>query len=435
MPVPRRGHNLLTHFLFLFWNHTQASPVGGWHKILKRKEKMKALVWHGRYHMQCDTVPDPGIEAPTDMIVKVTRTAICGSDLHLYDSYAPMMEKGDILGHEFMGEVVETGSGVQKHKIGDRVVVPFVISCGHCFFCEQKLTSFCENTNPDGEKQAKVMGHQTSGLYGYTHMLGGFSGGQAEYVRVIQADNGPTKVPDGIDDEKVLFLTDIFPTGWMAAKNCEINPGDTVAIWGCGPVGQMTIQSAWMQGAGKVIAIDHVPERLEMARTLGKADTINFMEEDTYERLNQMTGGRGPDSVVDAVGAEAHGLGSVDAVVDRAKAAVGLATDRPHVWRDMIKCVRPGGNVSVPGVYFGYADKIPLGTIVNKGLTLRSGQTHVQKYMDELMAMVVDGKIDPSFVITHRVALEDGPEMYKTFKEKKDGCIKVVIDTSLSKAA
>lgn len=388
---------------------------------------MKALVWHGRYNMQCDTVPDPSIVDQNDMIIKVTSTAICGSDLHLFDGYAPAMEKGDILGHEFMGEVVEVGKGVTKHKIGDRVVVPFVISCGHCFYCEQKLTSFCENTNPDGEKQAKLMGHHTSGLYGYTHLLGGYSGGQAEYVRVVQADNGPTKVPDGINDEKALFLSDIFPTGWMAALNCDIKPGDTVAVWGCGPVGQMSIQSAWLQGAGKVIAFDHIPERLEMARTKGKAEVFNFMNVDPHEELQKLTNGRGPDSVIDAVGAEAHGLGSPDAVVDRVKAATGLATDRPHVWRDIIKCVRPGGNVSVPGVYFGYGDKMPIGTIVGKGLTIRSGQTHVQKYMDELMALVADGKFDPSFIITHRLKLEDGPEAYKTFKDKKDGCIKVVM--------
>lgn len=397
---------------------------------------MKALVWHGRYDMQCDNVPDPKIEAPTDMIVKVTSTAICGSDLHLYDSYAPEMEKGDILGHEFMGEVVEVGSAVTKHKKGDRVVVPFVIACGHCFYCEQKLSSLCENTNPDAEKQAKIMGHHTAGLYGYTHLLGGYNGGQAEYVRVAHADFGPTKVPDGIPDEKVLFLTDIFPTGWMAAKNCDIKPGDTVAVWGCGPVGQMAIQSAILQGAGQVVAFDHVPERLELARKHG-ATVFDFTKTDVYDELNKLTKGRGPDSVIDAVGAEAHGLGSADAVLDRVKAGVGLATDRPHVLRDIIKCVRPGGNVSVPGVYFGYVDKFPMGTVVNKGLTLRSGQTHVQKYMDELMDLVVNDKFDPSFIITHRIGLEDGPDAYETFKEKKDGCIKVVIrpHQSMPKAA
>lgn len=276
-------------------------------------------------------------------------------------------------------------------------------------------------------KSRKADGTFPAGLYGYTHLLGGYSGGQAEYVRVVQADNGPTKVPDGIDDDKALFLSDIFPTGWMAALNCDIKPGDTVAVWGCGPVGQMAIQSAWLQGAGRVIAIDHVPERLEMAATAGKAETINFMENDTYDILQQMTNGRGPDSVIDAVGAEAHGLGSPDAVVDRAKAAVGLATDRPHVLRDIIKCVRKGGNVSVPGVYFGYVDKMPMGTVVNKGLTLRSGQTHVQKYMDELMDLIVEGKFDPSFIITHRLSLEEGPEAYKKFRDKEDGCIKVVM--------
>lgn len=389
---------------------------------------MKALVWHGRYHMQCDMVPDPVIEEPTDMIVKVTSTAICGSDLHLYDSYAVEMEKGDILGHEFMGEVVEVGSEVKKHKIGDRVVVPFVIACGHCEYCAQKLTSFCQNTNPDWEKEEKLVGRKTSGLYGYTHLLGGYSGGQAEYVRVVNADFGPTKIPAGVADDKVLFLTDIFPTGWMAAKNCDIKPGDTVAVWGCGPVGQMCIQSAWLQGAGKVIAIDHVPERLVMAELKGKAETIDFMEEDVFDEINKLTGGKGPDSVIDAVGAEAHGLGSVDAVVDRVKAGVGLATDRPHVLREIIKCVKPGGNVSVPGVYFGYIDKFPMGSIVQKGLTMRSGQTHVQKYMDELLAMVLDDRVDPSFVITHKLKLEDGPDAYKTFKDKKDGCIKVVMN-------
>ncbi len=388
---------------------------------------MKALVWHGRYNMQCDNVPDPTIEEPTDMVIKVTSTAICGSDLHLYDSYAIGMEKGDILGHEFMGEVVAIGSAVKKHKIGDRVVVPFVISCGHCEYCAKQETSFCQNTNPDAEKQEKMMGHHTSGLYGYTHLLGGYSGGQAEYVRVVQADNGPTKVPDGIPDEKALFLSDIFPTGWMAAKNCSIEAGDTVAIWGCGPVGQMCIQSAWLQGAGKVVAFDHVPERLEMARTIGKAEVFNFMECDVYDELQKITGGKGPDSVIDAVGAEAHGLGSVDAVIDRAKAATGLATDRPHVWREIIKCVKPGGHVSIPGVYFGYGDKIPIGAIVGKGLTIKSGQTHVQKYMDELLNMVANDKIDPSFIITHRLRLEEGPDAYKMFKDKKDGCIKVVM--------
>lgn len=272
------------------------------------------------------------------------------------------------------------------------------------------------------------MGHHTSGLYGYTHLLGGYAGGQAEYVRVVEADNGPIKIPAGVADDKVLFLSDIFPTGWMAAKHCNIQKGDTVAVWGCGPVGQMCIQSAWLQGAGNVVAIDHVPERLEMARTMGKAQTINFMEQDVFEELQKITKDRGADSVIDAVGAEAHGLGSPDAVIDRAKAAVGLATDRPHVIREIIKCVRPGGHVSIPGVYFGYADKMPLGMIVQKGLTLKSGQTHVQKYIDELLEMVVDDRIDPSFIITHKLSLEDGPEAYKTFKDKKDGCIKVVMN-------
>lgn len=388
---------------------------------------MKALVWHHRYKMQCDTVPDPEILLPNDMIVKVTSTAICGSDLHLYDGFAPEVEKGDILGHEFMGEVVDVGKGVTKHKVGDRVVVPFVIACGHCFYCQRQQTSCCENTNPDAPEQAKLMGHGTAGLYGYTHLLGGYSGGQAEYVRVVEADFGPTKVPDGIPDEKALFLSDIFPTGWMAAKNCCIEPGDTVAIWGCGPVGQMCIQSAWLQGAGQVIAFDHIPERLQMAKNIGNATVFNFLEVDVLDELNKLTKNRGPDAVIDAVGAEAHGMGSADAMLDKAKTATGLGTDRPHVLREVIKCVRPGGNVSVPGVYFGYGDKIPIGSIVNKGLTIRSGQTHVQKYMDELLQMIVEGKIDPSFVITHRGTLEQGPDFYDMFKNKKDGCIKVVM--------
>ena len=388
---------------------------------------MKALVWHGRYDMKCDNVPDPEIQDENDIIIKVTSTAICGSDLHLYDAYAPMIEKGDILGHEFMGEVVDVGRGVQKHKVGDRVVVPFVIACGHCFYCEKMQTSCCENTNPDGAKQAAIMGHQTAGLYGYTHLLGGFAGGQAEYARVMHADFGPTKVPDGMDDEKALFLTDIFPTGWMAAKNCDIQPGDTVAIWGCGPVGQMAIQSAWLQGAGQVIAFDHVAERLEMAERLGKATVFDFTKVDVMDELNKLTKGRGPDSVIDAVGAEAHGLGSPDAVIDRVKAATGLAVDRPHVLREIIKAVRPGGNVSIAGVYFGYDDKMPIGTIVNKALTVRSGQTHVQKYMDELLTMIAEDKFDPSFIITHRGGLEEGPGFYDKFKNKKDNCIKCVM--------
>lgn len=388
---------------------------------------MKALVWHGQHDVRYETVADPVLKAPTDMIIRVTSTAICGSDLHLYDDYAPQMEKGDVLGHEFMGEVVEVGQAVTRHRVGDRVVVPFVIACGHCSYCEQKLSSLCMNTNPDGGRQAAVMGHRTAGLYGYTHMLGGYPGGQAEYVRVPHADFGPTRIPEGVPDEKVLFLGDILPTGWMAVKNCSLRPGDTVAIWGCGPVGQMCIQSAWLQGAGRVIAFDRVPERLEMARTLGRAEVFNFMDCDPYEQLQYLTGDAGPDAVIDAVGAEAHGLGSVGAVVDRVKAGIGLATDRPHVAREILKCVRPGGHVSMPGVYFGYIDKFPLGLVVQKALTIRSGQTHVQKYIDELLDLVIDGEIDPSFVITHRLALSEGPAAYETFRAKNDGCIKVVM--------
>ncbi|MDB5478695.1 MAG: fdh2 [Alphaproteobacteria bacterium] len=388
---------------------------------------MRALCWHGHGDVRIDNVPEPVLIDPRDAIIKVTSTAICGSDLHLLDGYMPTMEAGDILGHEFMGEVVELGSAVKNLSIGDRVVIPFTIACGECFFCERGMTSLCDISNPNKEMAAKVMGHSPSGLFGYSHMLGGFSGGQAEYVRVPFADFGAFKIPAGISDEQVLFLTDIFPTGYMGAENANIEPGSTVAVWGCGPVGQFTIKSAWMLGAGRVIAIDRVPERLEMAQREGRAETINFMEEDVYERLQEMTGGRGPDSVIDAVGCEAHGAGAVDAVVDKAKAAVMLTTDRAHVLRQAIHCCRKGGTVSVPGVYIGFPDKVPMGSFVNKGLTMKTGQTHVHRYLRPLMDRIENGEIDPSFVITHRLNLNDAPEAYKTFRAKEDGCIKVVL--------
>jgi threonine dehydrogenase-like Zn-dependent dehydrogenase len=388
---------------------------------------MRALCWHGQSDIRCETVPDPEIKQPSDAIVKVTATAICGSDLHLFDGYMPSMKSGDVLGHEFMGEVVEIGSAVKKLAVGDRVVVPFNISCGQCFFCKKGLFSLCDTSNPNAASAAKVMGHSPAGLFGYSHLLGGFPGGQAEYVRVPHADVGPLKIPNGLRDEQVLFLSDIFPTGYMAAENCNIEPGDTVAIWGCGPVAQFAIRSAWMLGAGRVIAIDRVPERLAMAEA-AKAETINFqLIDDVYERLMDMTGGRGPDSCMDAVGAEAHAGGTADAILDKVKTSIALGTDRPHVLREAIKCCRKGGTLSVPGVYVGYLDKLPFGALMNKGLTVKTGQTHTQRYMAPLLEKIAKGEIDPSFVVTHPAKLEEGPALYKTFRDKEDGCIKVVM--------
>jgi threonine dehydrogenase-like Zn-dependent dehydrogenase len=389
---------------------------------------MKALCWHGRGDIRVDTVPDPKIIDGRDAIIKVTSTAICGSDLHLYDGFMPTMEKGDVLGHEFMGEVMEVGSGNSKLKVGDRVVVPFNIACGECFFCQKGMFSLCDNSNPNAEMARKVMGHSPSGLFGYSHMLGGFAGGQAEYVRVPFADVGPLVVPNGLTDEQVLFLSDIFPTGYMAAENCDIEPGDTVAVWGCGPVGQFAIQSAWMLGASRVIAIDHVPERLQMAETQGRAETINFAEDnEVYERLMEMTHGRGPDRCIDAVGTESHSHGGFDAMLDKVKSAVMLGTDRPHALRQALYCCRKGGTVSVPGVYVGFLDKFPFGLTMNKGLTIKTGQTHTHRYMPLLLEKIEAGLIDPSFVITHRLTLEDGPKAYEAFRDKKDHCIKVVM--------
>ena len=391
---------------------------------------MKALVWHGKGDVRCDTVPDPTIEDPRDVIVKISSTAICGSDLHLYDSYMPTMKDGDILGHEPMGKVVEVGSEVKKLQMGDRVVVPFTIACGECYFCKKELYSACDTTNRDAEKAAKIMGHAPAGLFGYSHLTGHYPGGQAEYLRVPHADVSPVKIEnDSLTDDQVLFLSDIFPTGYMAAENAEIDQGDTVAVWGCGPVGQFTIQSAWMFGAGRVIAIDRVPERLRMAEQKGKAEVINFEKSDgtVYERLQEMTKGRGVDRCIDAVGAEAHGTGSLDSIMDKAKASVFLATDRAHVLREAIWCCRKGGTISVPGVYVGFLDKIPLGAFMNKGLTMKTGQTHVKRYSEKLLGMIDGGQIDPSFVVTHTRPLERGPEMYKTFRDKEDGCIKVVL--------
>ncbi len=389
---------------------------------------MKAVCWNGRKDVRVETVPDPAIINPRDAIVKVTSTAICGSDLHLYDGYIPTMERGDILGHEFMGEVVEVGSEVKSVKVGDRVVVPFAIACGNCFFCRKGLWSLCDNTNPNAKPAEVAYGATPSGLFGYSHMLGGYAGGQAEYVRVPYADVGPLKIEDTrLSDEQVLFLSDIFPTGYQAAENCNIQPGDTVAVWGCGPVGQFAIKSAYLLGAERVIAVDEVAERLELARTEGKAETIDFSEEHVLERLRDMTGGLGPDSCIDAVGMEAHGH-SIDALYDRVRAATRvLATDRPHVLREAIMACRKGGTVSLAGVYGGLLDKVPMGAAFGKGLTFKMGQTHVQRYMKPLLQRIQQGEIDPSFLITNRMGLDDAPDAYAQFAERRDGCIKVVL--------
>ncbi len=387
---------------------------------------MKALTWHGKGDIRCESVPDPEIEQPRDAIIKVTACAICGSDLHLMDGIMPSMQRGDVLGHETMGEVVEVGSGVSNLKVGERVVVPFTISCGECFFCKRGFYSGCERTNPSHAQIAKLWGHSPAGLFGYSHLLGGYAGGQAEYLRVPYADVGPTKVPAGLTDEQVLFLSDIFPTGYMAAEYCNIQPGDTIAVWGCGPVGQFAIKSAFMLGAERVIAIDTVPERLALARQTG-AQTLDFQKEDIYERIQELTQGRGADACIDAVGTEPETTASKDSVVDRVKVATFMGTDRPHVLRQAIQCCRNFGTVSIVGVYGGYLDKIPMGSAVNRGLTFRMAQTPVQHYMPTLLKKIEDGDIDPSFVITHRASLAQGPELYKTFRDKKDGCIKVVM--------
>ena len=387
---------------------------------------MKANCWYGKHDMRVVNVKDPEILNPRDAIVRVTSTAICGSDLHLYNGFIPMMEKGDIVGHEFMGEVIETGSGVKNLNKGDRVVVPFPISCGSCFFCRQTLFSLCENSNPNAPVAQKVWGQSPSGIYGYSHMLGGYAGGQAEYVRVPYADVDHVRVPEELTDEQVLFLSDIFPTGYMAAENCNIQPGDTVAVWGCGPVGQFAIKSAYLLGAERVIAIDRFPYRLRMAHDEGGAETINYEQVNTYDTLMDMTGGRGPDACIDAVGMEAHGA-PLEYAYDRAKQALMMEPDRPIVFREALRACRKGGTVSVAGVYGALADKIPLGSLMNKALTIKTGQTHVQRYMKPLLERIQKGEIDPSFVITHRLGLDEAPQAYKTFLEKEDECMKVVL--------
>jgi threonine dehydrogenase-like Zn-dependent dehydrogenase len=387
---------------------------------------MKAVCWYGKNDVRVKRVPDPGIINPRDAIIKVTLTAICGSDLHLYDGFIPTMKRGDILGHEFMGEVVEVGSSEHTLKVGDRVVVPFTIACGRCFFCERDLWAACDNSNPNAWMVEQLYGYSPSGLFGYSHMMGGYAGGQAEYVRVPFADVGPIRVPDHLSDEQVLFLSDIFPTGYMAAENCNIRPGDTVAVWGCGPVGQFAIKSAWMLGAGRVIAIDREPERLRMAAEHGKAETINFEYTNAFDALKDSTGGQGPDSCIDAVGLEAHGA-TIDAWYDKIKTSAYMATDRASALRQAIHACRKGGTVSIPGVYGGFVDKVPLGAAFGKGLTLRMGQTHVHRYLALLLDRINREEIDPSFVITHRIKLDDAPEAYETFKRKQDDCIKVVM--------
>ncbi|HYO16511.1 MAG TPA: zinc-dependent alcohol dehydrogenase [Thermoanaerobaculia bacterium] len=388
---------------------------------------MRAVCWNGKNDIRVETVPDPEILNPRDAIVRVTSAAICGSDLHLYDGYIPTMQKGDILGHEFMGEVVEVGPAVKNLSVGDRVVVPFNIACGQCFFCQRELWSLCDNSNPNTWIAEKMMGHSPAGLYGYSHMTGGYAGGQAEYVRVPFADVNPLKVPDGMPDEQVLFLGDIFPTGYMAAENCDIRQGDTVAVWGCGPVAQFAIQSAWMLGAERVIAIDSVPERLLLAQTWGRAEVIDSDQVDSVlDTLNEMTGGMGPDCCIDAVGMEAHGH-SVDALYDKAKQTLRMETDRPHALREAIMACRKGGTVSIPGVYGGFIDKVPMGAAFNKGLTLKMGQTHVHRYMRPLLERIQNGDVDPTRVITHRLPLDEAPQAYRTFRDKEDNCIKVVL--------
>jgi threonine dehydrogenase-like Zn-dependent dehydrogenase len=388
---------------------------------------MKALCWHGKKKVRVETVPDPRILNARDAIVKVTSTAICGSDLHLYNGFIPSLEKGDVLGHEFMGEVVEVGSAVTKLKVGDRVVVPFTIACGVCSACERQLFSLCENSNPNAWMAEKLWGHSPAGLFGYSHMLGGYAGGQAEYARVPFADVGPIKVPDGLTDDQVLFLSDIFPTGYMGAEMCDLRGGEVVAVWGAGPVGLLAIASARLLGAERIIAIDRFPYRLQLAKErAGATDVINYEKGDVHEILREFTGGRGPDAVIDAVGLEGHAHGPLYAI-DRTKQALMLETDRPIALREAIRAVRNGGIVSVIGVYGGLLDHFPMGAIVNRGLTLRSGQTPVQRYMAPLLDRIQRGDIDPSFVISHHLPLEEAPHGYEMFLQKQDSCEKVVL--------
>jgi threonine dehydrogenase-like Zn-dependent dehydrogenase len=415
---------------------------------------MRAVCWHGKNDIRVDSVPDPQIVNPHDAVIRVTTTAICGSDLHLYDGVIPTMKAGDVLGHEFMGEVVEVGSEVKSLSVGDRVVVPFTIACGQCFFCRRQLWSLCDNSNPNAWMAEKAYGYSGSALFGYSHLYGGYAGGQAEYARVPFADIGPFKVPDHVSDEQVLFLSDILPTGYMAAENCDIQTGDTVAVWGCGPVGQFAIQSARWLGAERVIAIDDVPARLAMARERAGAEVINFENESVVDKLDEMTSGMGPDACIDAVGLEAHGT-SPDAIYDRVRHAAYLATDRIHALREAIYCCRKGGTVSIPGVYGGLVDKLPLGAAFAKGLKLAMGQTHVHRYMQPLLERILgngdthtggsavdagrapdshsdshngdaDG-FDPTYIVSHRLPLEEAAYAYALFRDKPGECTKVIL--------
>ena len=387
---------------------------------------MRAVCWNGKREIRVENIPDPEIINLRDAIVKVELTAICGSDLHLYNGCIPTVKAGDVLGHEFLGEVVAVGSGVGNLRPGDRVAVPFPIACGNCYYCEHELFSLCDNSNPNGWMTETLYGQPTGGLFGYSHMLGGYAGGQAEYVRVPYADVGPVKISQELSAEKALFLTDIFPTGYQAAESCGIKPGDAVAVWGCGPVGQFAIQSAFLLGAEQVIAIDRIPERLEMARVHSAAIALHYDNVDITEALLEITGGRGPDSCIDAVGLEAHGLG-VAGWYDSTKHKLWLESDRPTALRQAIYACRKGGVVSIPGVYGGLIDKFPIGAAFAKGLTLRLGQTHVQKYARALLARIEAGDTDPSFIVTHRLPLEEAPTGYAIFNNKEDGCIKVVL--------
>jgi threonine dehydrogenase-like Zn-dependent dehydrogenase len=387
---------------------------------------MRANCWHGKHDMRVEQVSDPKILNKQDIIVRITLSAICGSDLHLYDGFIPSMQSGDIVGHEFMGEVVEVGPDVKKLKVGDRVVVPFPIACGKCFFCQEQMFSLCENSNPNAWMAEKMWGHSPCGIFGYSHLLGGFAGGQAEYVRVPFGDVGPLKIESGIPDEKVLFLSDILPTGYMAAEQCNIRQGDTIAVWGCGPVGLFAIQSAFLLGAERVIAIDRVPYRLRMAQEKCGAETINYEDTNTLETLREMTGGRGPDACIDAVGMESHSHGP-QYIYDRAKQVVMAETDRPISLREAILACRNGGTVSVPGVYGGFIDKVPFGSAMNRSLTFRMGQTHVHRYMRPLLDRIEKGEIDSDFVITHRMKLDEAPQGYNMFRDKQDECVKIVL--------
>jgi threonine dehydrogenase-like Zn-dependent dehydrogenase len=388
---------------------------------------MKAACWNGKHDVQVLTVPDPSIINPRDAIVKITTTAICGSDLHLYDGYIPTMEKGDILGHEFMGEVVEVGRSVENLKKGDRVVVPFTIACGNCFFCKRDLWSACDNSNPNAATAESLYGFSGSGLFGYSHMMGGYAGGQAEYARVPFADVGPIKIESDLPDETVLFLSDIFPTGYMGADLCEIRPGDVIAVWGCGPVGLFAIASAYMLGADRVIAIDRFPYRLRKASEELHAETIDYEQVDVREALDELTAGRGPDACIDAVGMESHHDLLPLHAYDRIKQAARLETDRPHPLRQAIMSCRNGGIISVIGAYGGFIDKFPMGAVMNRSLTIKSGQCHVQRYLRPLLQRIENGEIDPSFVVSHHLPLDEAPRGYEMFKNKEDDCVKVVL--------